>query len=81
MAAAYILLVVFPSLGKDYQAAVLSGGFTGLSPGATPTAIANMTAITKHYGPSPNVFIILPLVSAFFVDIVNVAAITLFLSF
>ncbi len=81
VAAAYILLVVFPSLGKDYQAAVLSGGFTGLSLGATPTAIANMTAITKHYGPSPNVFIILPLVSAFFVDIVNVAAITLFLSF
>lgn len=79
VAAAYILLVVFPSLGRDYQAAVLSGGFTGLSLGATPTAIANMTAITKRYGPSPNVFIILPLVSAFFVDIVNVAAITLFL--
>jgi ESS family glutamate:Na+ symporter len=81
VASAYILLVVFPLLGKDYQAAVLSGGFTGLSLGATPTAIANMTATTKHYGPSPNVFIILPLVSAFFVDLVNVAAITLFLSF
>lgn len=81
VATAYILFVVFPSLGKDYQAAVLSGGFTGLSLGATPTAIANMTAITKHYGPSPNAFIILPLVSAFFVDLVNVGAITLFLSF
>lgn len=81
VATAYILFVVFPALGKDYQAAVLSGGFTGLSLGATPTAIANMTAITKHYGPSPNAFIILPLVSAFFVDLVNVAAITLFLSF
>jgi ESS family glutamate:Na+ symporter len=80
VAAAYILLVVFPALGKDYQAAVLSGGFTGLSLGATPTAIANMTATTKHYGPSPNAFIILPLVSAFFVDLVNVVAITLFLS-
>jgi ESS family glutamate:Na+ symporter len=81
VAVAYIFLVVFPTLGCDYQAAVLSGGFTGLSLGATPTAIANMTAITKHYGPSPNAFIILPLVSAFFVDLVNVAAITLFLSF
>lgn len=81
VASVYILLVVFPLLGKDYQAAVLSGGFTGLSLGATPTAIANMTATTKHYGPSPNVFIILPLVSAFFVDLVNVAAIALFLSF
>jgi ESS family glutamate:Na+ symporter len=80
VAAAYIIFVVFPALGKDYQAAVLSGGFTGLSLGATPTAIANMTAITKHYGPSPNAFIILPLVSAFFVDLVNAAAISLFLS-
>ncbi|MEY2853164.1 MAG: Glutamate permease [Pseudomonadota bacterium] len=79
VAAAYILLIVFPVLGKDYQAAVLCGGFTGLSLGATPTAIANMTATTNHYGPSPNAFIILPLVSAFFVDLVNVVAITLFL--
>jgi ESS family glutamate:Na+ symporter len=80
VAVAYIIFLVFPALGRDYQAAVLSGGFTGLSLGATPTAIANMTAITKHYGPSPNVFIILPLVSAFFVDLVNVGAITFFLS-
>jgi ESS family glutamate:Na+ symporter len=80
VATTYILLVVFPALGRDYQAAVLSGGFTGLSLGATPTAIANMTATTRHYGPSPNAFIILPLVSAFFVDLVNVMAITLFLS-
>jgi glutamate:Na+ symporter, ESS family len=40
-----------------------------------------MTAVTKHYGPSPNAFIILPLVSAFFVDIINVIAIKTFLSF
>lgn len=81
VATAYIVFVVFPMLGKDYQAAVLSGGFTGLSLGATPTAIANMTAITKRYGPAPNAFIILPLVSAFFIDLVNIGAISLFLSF
>ncbi len=79
LAVAFILLAIFPLLGRDYQAAVLSAGFTGLSLGATPTAIASMTAVTKHYGPSPNAFIILPLVSAFFVDLVNVVAITLFL--
>ena len=79
VAIAYILLVVFPTLGRDYQAAVLSGGFTGLSLGSTPTAIACMSAITKNYGPAPNAFVILPLVSAFFVDLVNVGAITLFL--
>ncbi len=81
VAVTFILLVLFPLLGRDYQAAVLSAGFTGLSLGATPTAIASMTAVTKHYGPSPNAFIILPLVSAFFVDIINVIAIKTFLSF
>jgi ESS family glutamate:Na+ symporter len=79
LAVAFILLVLFPLLGRNYQAAVLSAGFTGLSLGATPTAIASMTAVTEHYGPSPNAFIILPLVSAFFVDLINVVAITFFL--
>ena len=81
VAVAFIVMVLFPLLGRDYQAAVLSAGFTGLTLGATPTAIASMTAVTEHYGPSPNAFIILPLVSAFFVDIINVIAIKVFLSF
>jgi glutamate:Na+ symporter, ESS family len=80
VAVAFIILALFPLLGRDYQAAVLSAGFTGLSLGATPTAIASMTAVTEHYGPSPNAFVILPLVSAFFVDIVNVIAIKIFLA-
>ena len=65
LAVSFILFILFPLLGRDYQAAVLSAGYTGLTLGATPTAIANMTAVTKYYGPSPNVFILLPLVSAF----------------
>jgi ESS family glutamate:Na+ symporter len=81
VAVVFIVIVLFPLLGRDYQAAVLSAGFTGLTLGATPTAIASMTAVTEHYGPSPNAFIILPLVSAFFVDIINVIAIKLYLAF
>jgi ESS family glutamate:Na+ symporter len=50
---------------------VVSSGFAGISLGATPTAIANMTAVTKLHGTSPMAFIILPLVSAFFIDIAN----------
>ena len=80
LAAIYASLVVFPALGKDYQAAVLSAGFIGISLGSTPTAIAAMTAVTKRYGPSSNAFVILPLASALFISLVNVAAITLFLS-
>lgn len=75
VAVAYILFVVFPAMGRDYRAAVLSAGFTGISLGATPTAIANMTAVTKVHGPAPTAFIILPLVSAFFIDIANALAI------
>ena len=55
----------------NYEAAVLSAGFGGFALGATPTAIANMTAVTKKHGPAPNAFIILPLVAAFFVDLAN----------
>jgi ESS family glutamate:Na+ symporter len=72
---------VYPALGRDYRAAVLSGGFVGFGLGATPTAIATMTAVTKHYGPSPTAFIVLPLVSAFLVDLANAAAIKFFLTF
>jgi ESS family glutamate:Na+ symporter len=70
-AVAFIFFILFPLMGRDYQAAVLSAGFGGFTMGATPTAIANMTAVTKAHGPAPMAFIILPLVSAFFVDITN----------
>jgi len=75
VAVVYILFVVFPAMGRTYQAAVIAAGFTGISLGATPTAIANMTAVTKVNGPAPTAFIILPLVSAFFIDIANALAI------
>jgi ESS family glutamate:Na+ symporter len=71
----YIVFVVYPAMGRDYEAAVISAGFTGISLGATPTAIANMTAVTKLHGACARAFIILPLVSAFFIDIANAVAI------
>lgn len=74
-AVAFILFVVFPVMGRSYEAAVISAGFTGISLGATPTAIANMTAVTKLHGACARAFIILPLVSAFFIDIANAVAI------
>lgn len=74
-AIAYILTVVFPAMGRSYEAAVIAAGFSGISLGATPTAIANMTGVTKRFGAAPTAFIILPLVSAFFIDLANAAAI------
>lgn len=79
-AVTFILFVLFPLMGRNYQAAVLSAGFGGFALGATPTAIANMTAVTKSHGPAPMAFIILPLVAAFFVDVANSLIIRFMLS-
>lgn len=78
MTVAFILLVVFGAIGRGYLAAVLSAGFAGFALGATPTAIANMTSVTKRYGAAPLAFIVLPLVSAFFVDLANAFIIQFF---
>lgn len=75
----FIVFILFRVMGSNYLAAVLSAGFAGFSLGATPTAIANMTAVTKSHGPAPTAFIILPLVGAFFVDITNAIVIQFFL--
>ena len=48
-------------------------------PGATPTAIANMQAITDRFGPSHMAFPVVPMVGAFFIDIVNALVIKLYL--
>ncbi len=77
----FVVYVLFPLLGRGYRAAVLAAGFGGFALGATPTAIANMTAVTKRYGPSPIAFVVLPLVSAFFVDIANAIVIQAVVNF
>ena len=79
MTVVFIYLVVFNAMGRDYQAAVICAGFAGFSLGSTPTAIANMSAVTKSHGPAPVAFIILPLVCAFFVSISNAFIIQFFL--
>lgn len=81
MITVYTIFVVFPIMGKNYDAAVISAGYSGLALGATPTAIANMTAVTENFGASPQAFIIVPLVGAFFIDIANALIIQNFLDF
>ncbi|WP_419901738.1 sodium/glutamate symporter [Kiloniella sp.] len=77
----FAVFVVFRLLGRDYQAAVICSGFIGLGLGATPVGIANMNAVTVKHGPSPKAFILVPLVGAFFLDLMNAAIIQLFLQF
>jgi ESS family glutamate:Na+ symporter len=79
VASAFALFVVFRLMGRDYEAAVICSGFGGISLGATPTAMANMNAVTKRYGAATKAFIIVPLVCGFFVDIANAVIIKTFL--
>jgi len=80
IAIAVNLLLVFPAMGRNYDAAVVSAGFGGISLGSTPTAMANMSAVTQRYGASHLAFIIVPLVCAFFIDLVNALLIPFFLT-
>jgi ESS family glutamate:Na+ symporter len=78
--ALFAIFVTFRLMGSNYDAAVLAAGHCGFGLGATPTAIANMQAVTQRYGPSQIAFLVVPMVGAFFIDIVNVIVIKLYLA-
>ncbi len=63
--------ITFRVMGANYDAAIIAGGHCGFGMGATPTAVANMEALTLRYGPSPQAFLVVPLVGAFFIDFIN----------
>ena len=80
IAVAINIFIVFRVMGRNYDAAVVCSGFGGISLGSTPTAMANMSAVTQRYGASHLAFIIVPLVCAFFIDLVNALLIPFFLA-
>lgn len=76
----FAYFVTFRIMGKNYDAAIMAGGHCGFGLGATPTAVANMEALVARHGPSPQAFLVVPLVGAFFIDITNALVIQLYLS-
>ena len=68
------------SMGRDYEAAVISSGFCGFMLGTTANAMANMEALVERYGPAPRAFLVVPMVGAFFIDFTNALIITAFLN-
>jgi ESS family glutamate:Na+ symporter len=72
--------VVFNTMGRNYDAAVLSAGFCGFGMGATPNAMANMQAVTDKYGPSVKAYILVPIIGSMFTDFSNSLVITLFIN-
>jgi ESS family glutamate:Na+ symporter len=68
--------IVHRVMGRDYEAAVMAGGFCGFMLGTTANAMANMEALVERYGPAPKAFLVVPMVGAFFVDFTNAIIIT-----
>ena len=72
---------VFRLMGRDYDAAVMGGGFIGFMLGTTANAMAVMRTLVERYGVAPRAFLVAPLVGAFFIDFTNALIITGFLNF
>jgi ESS family glutamate:Na+ symporter len=75
----FSIFILFRVLGKNYDAAVISAGYIGSAMGATPTAMANMAAVTKEHGPSPIAFAVIPIVGAFIIQVSNAVVINFIL--
>lgn len=67
-------------MGRDYDAAVMAGGFAGFMLGITANAIAVMDSVAERFGPAPRAFLVAPLVGAFLIDFTNAIVITLFIN-
>jgi ESS family glutamate:Na+ symporter len=76
----FAYVVTFRAMGGSYDAAIIAGGHCGFGLGATPTAVANMEALTTSHGPSPQAFLVVPLMGAFFIDLLNALVIQGYLS-
>jgi len=75
----FSVFVIFRVLGKNYAAAVISAGYIGSAMGATPTAMANMAAVTKEHGPSAIAFAVIPILGAFIIQVSNAFIINIIL--
>jgi len=75
----FSVFVIFRVLGKNYASAVITAGYIGSAMGATPTAMANMVAVTKEHGASPIAFAVIPIMGAFIIQVSNAFAINIIL--
>ena len=80
MMALFVYIVAFPLLGRNYDAAVLCAGICGFGLGATPNAMANMSAVCYKYHYTVKPFLIVPIIGAMFADLINTGIISIFLN-
>lgn len=68
--------MVFRWLKRDFDAAVMTGGFCGFMLGTTANALAGMEVLASKYGPAPRAILVVSLVGAFLIDFTNATIIT-----
>jgi glutamate:Na+ symporter, ESS family len=68
---AFSVFITYNVMGRNYDAAVISGGQVGFGLSSTACALAIMKAVTGRHGASALAFLIVPMVGAFFIDILN----------
>lgn len=67
----FAVYVTYRVMGSNYDAAVMSGGQIGFGLSSTACALAIMRAVTQQHGASALAFLVVPMVGAFFIDILN----------
>ena len=77
----FALSITYVVMGKNYEAAVMSGGFIGFMLGTVANAMAVMKTVADKYGVAPRAFLVVPLVGGFFIDYINALVIIVFANF
>ncbi len=72
---------LFFLMGRDYDAAVMCGGFCGFMLGTSANALACMGVLAEKFGPAPRAYLVVPLVGAFLIDFANALVITTMANF
>ncbi|MDR2176095.1 MAG: sodium:glutamate symporter [Synergistaceae bacterium] len=76
------IFVLFPVMGKDYDAAIICSGFVGHGLGAPPSAVSMMRAACEYHNVmSYKAFLIVPLCGAVLIDLVALPSIVWFINY
>ncbi len=67
----FAVFIAYRWLGRDYEGAVATAGWTGFMLGTTANAVASMAALEGRHGSAPRARLAVPVVGAFLIDFTN----------
>jgi len=66
----------YRAMGRGYESAVMTAGYSGFMLGTTANAVAAMDELERSHGPAPRAFLVVPLTGGFLIDFTNALVIT-----